>query len=301
MIADKPLFGYGPNGLVRNYMPYQAEFFEHHPNSEFISYADNNVYAFNELLHISVDWGAVGVVVICLLVFSRLSSRSTCSGNSHLKAVLTSWLVFAMFSYPLSQAPLFVVFLLCCILMDGRYDSKRIIRKLSDAIAVTVLLCGTMWFVIGWTLDRKIDGLYAGNGSCSRDEELFQPNNLLMKFHPMSQGQYVAYCEQFRNSKRENAILSSIDDLPLFGVYCAAGDILSEKGEYENAILLYDKASLMIPLRLRPRYAMFLIMLETERFDEAREIGEEMLALPIKVRGSDSIIMLEDVRRKLFL
>lgn len=48
-------------------------------------------------------------------------------------------------------------------------------------------------------------------------------------------------------------------------------------------------------------FAMFLIMLETERFDEAREIGEEMLALPMKVRGSDSIIMLEDVRRKLFL
>ncbi len=49
IIAQRPLFGFGISGLEKNYMLFQAEYFHNNPASLFVQYADNNVYAFNEL------------------------------------------------------------------------------------------------------------------------------------------------------------------------------------------------------------------------------------------------------------
>lgn len=308
MISDRPIFGYGPNGLVRNYMLYQADFFKSHPCSAFVTYADNNVYAFNELLHILVDWGIVGSMAIGYLVFSKLSAKSSSSGNVILKSVLVAWLVFGIFSYPFSQAPFFIIFWICCLLLESRND-KKVIRTLVNVILSLAMLIGTSWFILCGSLDRKIDRLFESGGKYSKNEFLFQSENWQMRCCPLIQGRYVAFCEMHIGNEpelkenivmlRETAILNSAKSLPMFGIYCAAGDILARKDRYDEAISYYAKASSMIPLRLRPRYQMFLIMLNQGQYEDARKIGEEILNLPIKVRSSDAVRIIDDVKRRL--
>lgn len=306
MILDKPMFGYGPNGVVRNYMLYQADFFDHHPFSSFVMYADNNVYAFNEVLHLLIDWGIVGTMAIIYLVVSRLSVESSSFDNTIIKAVLVSWSIFAMFSYPFSQAPFFIIFWMCCLVLEDR--STMLYRTFVNGIFLLVLFIGTVWFILGRSLDGKIDRLFDSYGQYSDNEVLFQQDSWMMNCFPLIQGRYVAFCEMYSNAfpmvkdstatLRETTILNSTKVLPLFGVYCAAGDILDRRFRYDDAIAFYEKSSSMIPLRLYPRYKIFLIMLKRGNYEDARRIGTEILSMPIKIRSSEAIRILTDVEHR---
>ena len=54
----------------------------------------------------------------------------------------------------------------------------------------------------------------------------------------------------------------------------------------------------MIPLKILPRYQLFQLYWNAGDYDSARKLGREILELPIKVRSSDAIIMLSDVKKK---
>ncbi|WP_300852089.1 O-antigen ligase family protein, partial [uncultured Bacteroides sp.] len=59
MIKDAPLWGHGVDGFQKNYMLYQASFFNKYPTHKWRMLADDNSFAFNEYIKFVVEHGAV--------------------------------------------------------------------------------------------------------------------------------------------------------------------------------------------------------------------------------------------------
>lgn len=64
MLAEAPLCGHGTGSFAKEYMEYQARYFERHPDSVYASLSDNNTQAFNELLTVLCEQGVIGGLLI---------------------------------------------------------------------------------------------------------------------------------------------------------------------------------------------------------------------------------------------
>ena len=106
MIKDKPVFGLGINGFQANYMEYQARYFRTHPDSPFSNLADNNQFAFNEVLKLLVERGLVGFLLLGALGYVLFIKAATYGNKAEtheatgLKASLVALFAFGCFSYP---------------------------------------------------------------------------------------------------------------------------------------------------------------------------------------------------------
>jgi len=106
MVKDKPVFGHGINGFQANYMEYQARYFASHPDSPFSNLADNNLFAFNEVLKLLVERGIVGLLLLGALGYVLFIKTPTYGNKAEtreatgLKASLVALFAFGCFSYP---------------------------------------------------------------------------------------------------------------------------------------------------------------------------------------------------------
>ena len=62
MIVEHPLLGHGTNSFAKQYMNYQADYFQagYHTDQEIVL-ASDNIYAFNEVLRIVCEYGIIGL------------------------------------------------------------------------------------------------------------------------------------------------------------------------------------------------------------------------------------------------
>jgi len=70
IIKDYPVFGVGQDLFKAHYMDYQADYFRNHPGSKFEMVADDNQYAFNELLNTWTENGILGLLLVGGLVWA---------------------------------------------------------------------------------------------------------------------------------------------------------------------------------------------------------------------------------------
>lgn len=299
MIKEKPLLGFGPNGFSSNYMLHQAEYFANHPDSPFYLYADNNIFTFNEILHLISEWGILGILV-AIFVFAPCIHRKTEKNEyTTLSAVTTAWLVFGMFSYPLSCLPLFLVFISASILLSAKDWNYSIFSKIRLILLSTICVSGIFFFSNKLFFSMNLQFIIKNNGINSSKEAPFLNGSKWLDLAPTIKGDYASFCEIYPSKEREEAVLRIMKEIPSFGAYCAAGEILCNRMEYEKAISLYKTASNMIPSRLIPRHKIFLIYEQDRKYEEAFAVGSEIIKLPIKIESSQSILIRKDVKTRM--
>lgn len=150
IIKDYPLLGVGQDMFKAHYMDYQADYFRNHPNSKYELVADDNQYAFNELLNTWAENGLIGflllmgiVVAIFLSVINHKGHERIINHQGHkdhdekyevdesqltivnlnpediTKASILAILVFGMFAYPSEILPIKIVATVCVALQAG--------------------------------------------------------------------------------------------------------------------------------------------------------------------------------------
>jgi O-antigen ligase len=112
MVADEPLFGHGIGAFSREYMLYQAHYFETYPDSSFVMVADNVAYPYNELLHVLTEQGIVGGLIFVALFVTIFAHNPRDETQCRIRAGLAALLTFSMFSYP---AHIFMLLLLFAV------------------------------------------------------------------------------------------------------------------------------------------------------------------------------------------
>ena len=280
-------------------MLYQAAFFERHPDSPFVGNADNVQYAYNEFLHIAINIGLIGTALIALFLFSCLTVKSDDPSNKVLKLAFGSLLFFSFFSYPLSVLRLFLLFVVSALLLDRRWDYLNWMRGVANMLLVIILIGGVSYYSIDWYLKRTCLSLFAEEtNSRIKAERTIEKNYRIMKYYPDNIDRYAAYCVE-KNRPQKHRVLQDVARLaPSCEAYTEMGKMLLEEGDKPSAIVYYHQASYMIPLKISPRYQLFLLYWNAGDYDSALKVEREILELPIKVRSSDAIIMLSDVKKK---
>lgn len=272
MIADKPLIGGGLGSFEREYMLCQASYLTENPNSKFAMVADNVAYPYNELIHITVELGIIGLLLalsILWIVFKRKHNRK-------IKASIAGLVVFSMFSYPSYVfALLTLLFVLLGLLSNDKSFRINLPRWTSPIIISAFIGIGVFYVIQGrcfWHLTPK-----------SQFEKV---NIKRLKANPQYSHNLIVYWANNTSEFDEGAVDYII---PSAENYCDLGDIYAKKGDYSKSEEYYLLASQMIPTRVKPNYKLWQLYVNTQDSTSALHIANKLLSQPLKIENTFTI------------
>ena len=267
-LAAHPL-GTGPGSVLGTYGRTQEAFFRTHldrVSPTTVRVAGCPEYAFNEYLHVGIEYGVPGLLVFAgvlgLALWSLLARRSVLSYG------LIAWMTFALFSYPLS-----------------------ILRF--DVLLAGFLVCAAVAAPVpaGWRL-----GGIAVAGALSVLVLIRGP-----QYPPFRRLFDVGY-QQFQDGRYEEAITTlgdgaQISSDPMFHVI--AGRCHEALGEVDAAAEEYGTAYYMVPCRLYPLVRLMTLRLDAGDPVGAVEIGEQIVKMPVNERHTTMVRLRDEAQSRL--
>ncbi len=302
MVKDKPIFGHKILGFRSNYMNYQADFFEKHPDSDYSLLADDIYVPLNEYLRIFVEQGIVGLILFFILIFNifRVKDRTEKKPDAVLritKAMLASILIFALFSYPFDKIQFNIIFVSCLAIIAQKSDKKipikRSIGKLPflgpviyiatciTVLAAAIVAVNYMSACIKWGNALK-------NFPFERNEVLhdFEEVYPVLKNNP----QYLITYERVLTASKFNVkaieiIQQTIKLRPSSDLYIELGKLYADEGKNKQALTCWETAHNMVPARFTPDYLSMKLYLQQGETAKAKQIADYLLSKKIKIES----------------
>ena len=282
MIAGRPVFGHGAGSLLSEYMNYQAEYFKSHPGSVFSRFAGNIAYVYNELLHLWIEQGLVGVLLMLGVLGSALFSKTRDADSRFMKGMLLALLVYASFSYPASVFPLLVLYAVAV----GGIRSVALWRVSSSRVFyVSVFLIVCMAFIVAGRTLRFYDRV----NDCLKDNtarEMYPALRNDVRF----MDSYSLYVMDDPDKTWVRHVLEDAARVtPTSGLMCDLGMNYMDVGMYDRAEECFIRASNMVPGRIYPLYCRFLLAKETGDTGKAAEMARRIVAHEVKAESTKSL------------
>ena len=299
MVAEKPLFGHGAGSFNQKYMLYQAGYFEAHPDSRFAMVADNVAYPYNEFLHLLIEQGIAGLLILLALLWAVFARHSDNRRQQGFKAALAALLAFSCFSYP---SYVFALLFLFPLLLGGLESRPVFSRQLprwtwgaAAAIFLTIGIFGAREMVFYKEASQQMKALFSKESADAQD---FTDHNYdKLKYNRYF---YMRYASRLAENHNETKRLTRMFDLPpTCETYCDIGAALTERGAYDQAECYYRKAAAMIPTRLTPNYLLWKMYIEKGDESNAIETARKLLSQPLKVENTFTIRAKAEVRKYL--
>ncbi|GHU98818.1 ligase [Bacteroidia bacterium] len=325
MIADAPLAGHGVGAFEREYMLRQAAWFEAHPDSRLEMVADNVAYPYNELLHVLLEQGAVGLLLLLGLFWAVFAGRTgggktpadeirdnreSCAKEARsdvpidenkqgLRAALAALVAFSMFSYPSYIFGLLILF----PLLTGALESRT-------AFALSL----PRWTWVAFAMLAVAVGVAGGKELCFRGESLRQARALFsrenaaaLRFvdrnynHLRYNHDFTArYAAWLAVNHDDSVLMGRMLDLPpSCERWCDIGRALTGRGCYGEAERYLRTAALMIPTRLTPNYLLWKLHLVQGDGTRTALAARRLLAQPLKVENTFTLRAKAEARRYL--
>jgi len=302
MIADKPIFGHGVGAFNEQYMLYQAQYFETHPDSRFVAVADNAAYPYNEFLHLLIEQGIVGLLLLLALLWAVFTHRSEHRGQRGLKAALIALLLFSMFSYPSYVFSL--LFLFAVLIGSLKSKSVAIIRwhrwaaAVLGALLMAVAVGSLREMLFYREASMQIMGLFRDDNTEALG--FIDENYDRLKHNFTFSGIYASWmAEQIEKKNSDSpmltqkvpaALLERILALPpSCETWCDIGNAYAAQKNFDQAESYYRTASFMIPTRLTPNYLLWKLYIEQGDTSRAVEAARALLSQPLKVENTFTI------------
>ncbi|GHT74130.1 ligase [Bacteroidia bacterium] len=287
MIADKPFFGHGIGAFSEKYMLYQAKYFSENPTSVFISVADNVVYPFNELLNVTIQQGIIGLLLFLAIFYFAFRVKD----NRIFKVALTALAVFSMFSYPAEIFPLLLLFSVC---LGGLVDSSDLTHNSVRNKMVIIILCLFVVFFVAkdLILINQLSNSYKNNNMI-----LFEQSYEKMQYNHTYHYYYMDWLMEQPNSEHSERIKKI---LPSCENYCLLAEYFWANKNYEQAETTLRTAANMIPTRLRPKYLLWQLYVETKNTPAALEKAQDILVTPVKIESVYTLKVKAQMRKYLF-
>jgi hypothetical protein len=293
MVYDAPLFGHGIGSFDKGYMIYQGEYFSANPDSGYVQVAGYTKFPYNEFIHIAAEQGAVGLVLLILMICTALyNTRKSSDYGACVGSIVVGWIVFACFSYPAEVFVLKGVFAGVLGLSGRRYEEKVAgMQYVFLGIMSVVVYLGIeahKWkgekremMKVMAMIDRKVIG----------QEVLadYVKDNL----DKLRREQYVydrcvlglsALCKD-ADEVREYLDYVSVSCLN----YCAIGDLYRRDAQFDVAADYYLRAHSMIPTMITPVSALFGMYRDKGDDAKATVYARKVLELPVKIENTKTI------------
>ena len=305
MIADSPLFGFGPNGFLTEYMEYQAEYFAGNPISPHSLLADNINHPFNEYIELIVKYGLFGLAIAVYLLY--LLVKTILKESKAKKAlgfsVISTVLIISSFSYPFNYSAFvfILIILLIYVLPVAELVSSRKYSWLKRITAVLSVFMA-MHFVFDCYYNMKWAAIY--KRSQKGDTEKMLPHYKQMKsrlwYNPYFLYNYSAELNLIGRYEESNSIAEEcITMMNDYDVQMLLADNHFNLCNYDEALIRYETAHNMCPNRFVPLYKQFKIYKEQGDTAMIENIGNEILGKKIKIPSRQIDVIIDDVRNEL--
>lgn len=306
MIKSAPLLGLGLHGFRRQYMLFQADFFEHNSDTLLGMLADNVIHPLNEYVLLAVNFGLIGVILFLsvILFIIRYHFKNPTEESFLGIMILTGIGVLALFSYPLRYpfSSYGILFSLYLIFNNGYYESifrKKIVIIIVAMMSSIVLILFIRWYryQMEWNKLSQRTELIIDSGLVLEHYNYLYPK---LKNNP-----YFLYNYAFRLSESEDyekSLIIAEESFDLMANYETALLLANNAKESKDDYLsekYYLLASKMCPVRFKPLYGLFKLYEEYDRLDEMKELGKLILSKPIKINSSEIRQIRMNVRYKL--
>lgn len=287
MFRVAPWFGHGIASFAAEYMPYQAEWFLHHPASSFAQVAGNNHFAFNECLKIACEQGIIGLTLFCLLVFYSIYHVNVAT-RYHAGLVVMIF-IFGMFGYPFEDTSIACIFYIATASIAGntrvvgRITSvPRWVRYSVSAVLLTcILVTGAEYRfrkIVETDLQKAGQERESILAPCFTGyyRELYASPDFVLRY---AEELYMRGFYREALPVLEQACRLQSNELILLSL----GECYQHEGEYDKVIEAFTLASRMTPAYILPRFHLFSLYRETGEEKKARQTAEEALSMQVKI------------------
>lgn len=305
MIKDAPLTGFGKGGFAANYLYYQAEYMKSSASAEERKLAGDTHLAFNEPLRITVEHGAVGLLIYLAFIIRMLLSPK----ESHLvtlacKSLLTGVVTWGLFGYPDQIFPLLTLSVIgiACILNKNE-KHVHTTNSVKNKVAAITLCCFATFLLSGrlWGQWQPYHNLY----TCFKKNtkrNVGCPNSILQFKDRLKDdiGFCYYYCQSVQKEHPDtdlHMIRFLEKNFPTPGLLMIKGDCLKKKNQWKEAENAYKLAADMMPSLQAPRGKLAFLYNETGRRKEALAIAHEILTEDVKVYGFDTFRLHRELKR----
>lgn len=305
MIKDAPLTGFGKEGFAANYLYYQAEYMKSSASAEERKLAGDTHLAFNEPLRITVEHGAVGLLIYLAFIIRMLLPPK----ESHLvtlacKSLLTGVVTWGLFGYPDQIFPLLTLSVIgiACILNKNE-KHVHTTNSVKNKVAAITLCCFATFLLSGrlWGQWQPYHNLY----TCFKKNtkrNVGCPNSILQFKDRLKDdiGFCYYYCQSVQKEHPDTALhmIRFLEkNFPTPGLLMIKGDCLKKKNQWKEAENAYKLAADMMPSLQAPRGKLAFLYNETGRRKEALAIAHEILTEDVKVYGFDTFRLHRELKR----
>lgn len=261
MIKDAPLTGFGKGGFAANYLYYQAEYMKSSASAEERKLAGDTHLAFNEPLRITVEHGAVGLLIYLAFIIRMLLPPK----ESHLvtlacKSLLTGVVTWGLFGYPDQIFPLLTLSVIgiACILNKNE-KHVHTTNSVKNKVAAITLCCFATFLLSGrlWGQWQPYHNLY----TCFKKNtkrNVGCPNSILQFKDRLKDdiGFCYYYCQSVQKEHPDtdlHMIRFLEKNFPTPGLLMIKGDCLKKKNQWKEAENAYKLAADMMPSLQAPR------------------------------------------------
>ena len=322
MVSDYPLFGVGWDRFKVMYPRYQAYYFDNGRGSERQAYlAGYEEYPFNEVLGWTLEMGLAGLILILVLgvvLVKRLVPifKSSTSSPVHLLvlSILSTWLVFSLFSYPtevpvLAITGVFAFSALITVTPNLNDIRNSLSLRFVNGIILSFLLFSSMYSIYWLRSNHSIVEDWKLANSYFQSGHYQVANSKYITLYPAlkNEGQFLQFAgksmslsREFYQSRQylERALYFSSD--PVIFTTLGKDYTLFSKVEPENverAEFLLKMAKYMEPSRYYPRYLLMDLYNRIGKEEKEKEEAIGILGMDTKVE-SEAVDQIREMARE---
>ena len=304
MIADNPVKGVGIGEFSGEYTTFQKKYFDKNPNSVFVDIAGTPDHGFNDYLQIGAEIGIpTALLLISLLV---VTLKRLFSNRSMLAYGLLAFVVFALFSYPLSLFPFHVLLVLFCA-TGALYTGNRevtIERRITTVFVLIVWLIVAL-LVTTFVKEKITDIKTFKSASYLYQMELYDdaikeflpllPNMTDDKEFLFKLGHSYNKAGRYEASNRIMEMGTKISGDPMF--HNIMGNNYKELGDNMKAEESYFEAFSMLPNRVYPLYLLMVLYEDTGQHVKALNMARKIVVFDPKISSEAT----EDMKKSAYI
>ncbi|WP_167343638.1 O-antigen ligase family protein [Pedobacter borealis] len=299
MIKSKPIFGHGPESFRTNYNIYQSNYIKAHNISlSKKQLANDNYFAFNEFITVFVELGAIGLIIVGLIIFSFFRTRKSIANDQyyhvHIGALggLVSILTCALFSYPFHTLSVMINVVFFGAIVSGNSKSMFFINpgKAASIFLYSAGLC--LLFVFSIKEYRRVIALDSWENGAhiavvadmdhadpfykKAREELLNKSDFLYNY-----GAELYRAGDYEQSlsllKRASLFMSTTD------LYIYLGNNYKVINDFKNAESCYQTAEFMHPAKFSPKFQLLLLYQDFGFKNKALSMAKKIADYPVKI------------------
>lgn len=312
-IPDQPILGHGFESYQGTFNRNKSTYFTKYSKSDdrhMLTGSTNT--AFNEFIHITVEYGFVGLGLLLTMIF--LSFRSATRIKSrYLKYLiilgLISILLMALVSYPFRDINTHVFLFLFLGLTSSQITRSHIRIELPGVtnrlITLTLLLVALFYLYSNFQIIKSSLKWKSGNDLVinDRDSKHLEYYKYAYSYLQWNDEFLYNYASVLLDYDKIDEAINILEKLLSKQYECRVlirlGNAYEMYGRLERAIECYSNASSLMPYLLTPKYRVFKLHINTNEEKKAYNIAREIASMDIKVNTGKAIEIKAEIIRYL--